>query len=265
MIPTVAAVSYLNALPLIAGLESRQDLRLIKGVPSSLLETLLDGRADLALCPVIDYQRSLKELIIVPAGAIGSRDRTLTVRVFSRREIGDLESIHVDGDSHTSIALLRVILAESFGIRPELRPLARDSGGGIPSEVEAALLIGDKVMTAEPSPGEFPEQLDLGEAWRKLTGLPFVFAIWMARSGRQLGKLPTLLEAQLEENLRKVDELLPRWAAEHGWPIREAREYLLELLDYEAGAQQLKAIKLFWKKCHKHGIIPSLRAMDMVG
>ena len=265
MKPSIAAVSYLNALPLIEGLKSRRDLSLLKGVPSSLLESLLDGRADLALCPVIDYQESPEELVIVPVGAIGSRDRTLTVRVFSRRKIGDLESIHVDGDSHTSIALLRVILEESYGIQPKIIPLERRGTAEIPPEVEAALLIGDKVITAEPSAEDFPEQLDLGEAWRKLTGLPFVFAIWMARPGTSLGELPSLLKVQLAENLSRIEENLPRWASEHDWPLETAREYLIDLPDYEAGPLQLEAIELFWQKCSSHRIIPSLREMQTVG
>lgn len=257
----IAAVSYLNSLPLIAGLEGCSDVELFRGVPSSLLETLEQGRADLALCPVIDYQRSSVPLVLVPVGAIGSRNRTLTVRVFSRVEIGRLKCIHIDGDSHSSVALLRIILYEVYGIKPELQPLIPQPSGVLPDEVEAALLIGDKVITSEPSASDFPEQLDLGEAWRRLTGLPFVFAIWMARQGSDLGRIPAVLAAQLEENRRHVDTLVGEWAADHAWPSDLARHYLVDLLDHSAGPAQLEAIELFWRKCHALGLISRLDAL----
>jgi chorismate dehydratase len=79
----IASVSYLNARPLIHGLERDPRVQLLLDVPARLLDLLRDGRADVALLPVIDYQR-LADLTIVPAGGIGSDGATLTVRIFSR-------------------------------------------------------------------------------------------------------------------------------------------------------------------------------------
>ena len=114
---TVAAVSFLNAKPLIAGLDDEPEIHLITDVPSRLLKTLIEDRASVALCPVIDFQLSREELAIVPAGAIGSDGPTLTVRVFSRVPMDDVADVHTDGDSHTSVALLAVVFDELYGRR----------------------------------------------------------------------------------------------------------------------------------------------------
>src|SRR3954447_10160972 len=79
----IGSVSYLNARPLIYGLDARADVALTLDVPSRLLDGLREDRFDVALLPVIDYQR-LNGLRIVPAGGIGSDGQTLTVRIFSR-------------------------------------------------------------------------------------------------------------------------------------------------------------------------------------
>jgi chorismate dehydratase len=76
---TVGCVSFLNAAPLIDGIEEDGQVRLITDVPSRLLETLLKRSATIALCPTIDFQTAPQELSIVPVGAIGSEGTTMTV------------------------------------------------------------------------------------------------------------------------------------------------------------------------------------------
>src|SRR2546423_55578 len=123
----VASVSYLNARPLIEGLNEAENVRLSLAVPSKLLDALRAGDADVALLPVIDYQR-LPRLRIIRAGAIGCDGPTLTVRIFSQRPIEKIERLACDPDSHTSVALARIILAEQYGIRPEFLDLSTPAG-----------------------------------------------------------------------------------------------------------------------------------------
>jgi chorismate dehydratase len=113
----IGSVSYLNAKPLIWGIEREGDVRLLLDVPSRLLAGLREGRFDVALLPVIDYQR-MPGLRIVPAGGIGCDGPTLTVRIFSRVPIERIGRLACDTDSHTSVALARVVLAERWGARP---------------------------------------------------------------------------------------------------------------------------------------------------
>ncbi len=262
---TIGAVGYLNALPLVHTLDQRSGIRLVRKVPAALLADLEAGRLDIALCPVIDAQTSSRDLVIVPSGAIGSRSRTLTVRVFSQRPLDRIDHLHVDGDSHTSVALAQVIFQRRFGRTLEISPLEDPAALDGPTDLEAALLIGDKVVTAEPDPVIFPHQLDLGQAWRGLTGLPFVFATWLAPPEADLGDLPQILESVRRDNCARLEGLAGTWAREHRWPATVALTYLRDLLDYEIGPPQLAAMQLFWKECAELGLIDRLRTVEILG
>ncbi len=262
---TIGAVGYLNALPLVHTLDRRPGIRLVRKVPAALLTDLEAARLDIALCPVIDAQTSSQNLVIVPSGAIGSRSTTLTVRIFSNKPLDRIERLHVDGDSHTSVALAQVIFHHRFGRLLEISPLKDPAALDGPTDLEAALLIGDKVVTAEPDPSRFPHQLDLGEAWRDLVGLPFVFATWLAPSAADLGDLPRLLTEIRRENCAHMEDLVGPWADAHNWPKETALTYLRDLLDYEIGPTQLVAMQLFWKECAEFGLIDRLKKVEILG
>lgn len=246
----IGSVSFLNARPLIFGLEEAGGIELHLDVPSRLLDGLREGRFDVALLPVIDYQR-MPGLRLLTSGGIGSNGRTMTVRIFSPVPVEQITMLACDTDSHTSVALARVILAERFGIRPEFVPLEDSSA----NDQTARLLIGDKVVCEAPA--GLVHQLDLGEAWKQQTGLPFVFAAWMAREGVALGDLPAWLEQAKREGRAHVASIIERFAIPRGWPAEIAREYLTERLQYDIGPAQLDAIRLFHRLAHKYGLIPA--------
>jgi len=260
---TVAAVSFLNARPLIEGLDEEPGIHLIADVPSRLLDTLVEERASVALCPVIDFQLSPVELSIVPAGAIGSDGPTLTVRVFSRSPMCEVTHVHSDGDSHTSVALLAVVFDKLCGQVPEIRTLESTDVNGSDSPPDTVLLIGDKVVRNRPDPELYPFELDLGAAWKEITGLPFVFASWMARADRDLGDLPARLRRCRDRNRRRTTEIAAAHAAASGWPQVLAADYLGSILRYELGPRELEAIELFWSKCHDLGLIERLRPLNL--
>ena len=245
----VGSVSFLNAKPLIYGLEDDHGLDLSLEVPSRLLDGMRRGDYDVALLPVIDYQR-MDGLRLLTAGGIGCDGPTLTVRIFSRVPIKQVRTLACDTDSHTSVALARVVLAETYAAAPEFVPLAQ---GGHTDPSAARLLIGDKVVSEEPA--GFPHQLDLGEAWKKLTGLPFVFAAWMAREGVRLGDLPARLAAAKRAGLKNVEGIVSREAAPRGWPAEVARRYLTDYLRFDIGTDQLRAIEQFHALAFKHGAL----------
>jgi len=258
---TIGCVSYLNARPLIDGLEAEPSLRVASDVPSRLLGRLLAGEAEIALCPIIDYQRAPVELCIVPVGAIGSEGQTLTVRLFAERPFSEVSRVAVDGDSRTSVALLQVLLRDLYGTVAQLEPLpAGPPPQRLPPGIDAILLIGDKVVTAAPS---LPYQLDLGEAWRSLTGLPFVFATWLSPINSDLGGLPELLRRCRDRNRHRVRELAAAHAGAAGWPVALAEHYLGTLLRYDIGQRELKAITTFWSKCQEAGLIGELRPLRL--
>lgn len=244
----IGCVSFLNAKPLIYGLETEPRLTMKLDVPANLADMLQSAAVDVALLPVIDYQR-LPGLRLIPTGGIASDGHTLTVRIFSRQPIETIATLRCDPDSHTSVALARVIMAERYGSRPEMRDL-RDPA--LPKDA-AKLLIGDKVITEEPA--GFDHQLDLGFAWKELTGLPFVFAAWMARAGAELGDWPARLERAKREGLTNIEPILRQHAVTRGWPIELARQYLTENLEFDITPRHIEAIRRFYDLAARHGVI----------
>lgn len=245
----IASVNFLNARPLVHGLERDPRVQLLQDVPSKLLGFLRDGQADVALLPVIDYQR-LDDLTIIPAGGIGSDGATLTVRIFSRVPIEQVRSLACDGDSHTSVALARIILSRRYNLRPEFTDLSRASD----EATQARLLIGDKVVCEEPR--GFPHQFDLGAEWKALTGLPFVFATWMARDEvREPELLLELLSDAKRRGCANIDSIIRQHGVPRGWPEEMARDYLTRHLAFDVGPREVGAIELFHRLAADEGVI----------
>src|SRR5262249_6160792 len=117
---SVGVVSFLNTLPLIDGLERLTDIRLQHSVPSQLVDQLVSGNVQLALCSSIDYQRAAAPVAVAPVWLLGGDGQMLTVRIYSVRPIREIAEVACDTDSHTSIALLRILLREMHGIDPVL-------------------------------------------------------------------------------------------------------------------------------------------------
>ncbi|MHC5023528.1 MAG: menaquinone biosynthetic enzyme MqnA/MqnD family protein [Planctomycetota bacterium] len=257
----LGVVSFVNTLPLIDGLERLAEVELRHSVPSLLIDQLLADEVDLALCSSIDYQRSPEPLVIVPVGLLGCCGPTLTVRLYSTRPLTALRRIYCDTDSHTSVALMRILLREQHGLDPEL--IDYDAREHVAENrpldwPDAMLLIGDKVVTDSPPAVRYPFQLDLGAAWFELTGRPFVFATWMARQAADpaLVRLAAaVLDRQRRYNQPRVDHIIHHRARPRNWPGDLAASYLKDRLTFDVTAARLEAMELFFGKAYEHGLI----------
>ena len=273
----IGFVDYLNTRPLVEGLDGTKGLDLRRGVPSKQVGFLLSGEADLALVSMIDAAMSPEPLAVVPAGMIGCDGPTLTVRLYSQTPIESVREVHADTDSHTSVALCRLIIKERTGEDPRLvdydarerMPLARAADGEDSAErdgshewPDAMLLIGDKVVTDSPPAVRYPHQLDLGEAWRELTGQPFVYATWMCRAERAgdgaIRSAGALLDRQRRRNETRIDAIVTRHAHAHRWPVDLARKYIGSHLRFDFGDRELAAAREFLKRCADAGLAPAV-------
>ncbi len=251
---TLGVVSYLNARPLYDTLRNDSATSLLPEVPARLHSLLMEGRCDAALLPVVDYFRSRAQLQRVSDGCIASDGETMTVRVFANRPAEQIHRLHVDGESHTSIILAQVIWHELYGQRPELLPWNPRSPGSF-DDVEALLLIGDKVVRNAPL--GFGFEVDLGAAWRYLTGLPFVFAAWYGRAGRDFSDLARVLEAARDEGVKHAERIARASAAEHGWPEETAVHYLCHTLRFKLTTDMLAGMNRFFELAVRHGLLPA--------
>ncbi len=263
----VACVRYLNTAPLVEGLEKTAGLRLIPAVPSRIAPMVLAGEAEVGLASLVDAVR--EELCVLPCGMIGSDGATLTVRVFSAVPLDRVRRLHADTDSHTSVVLARLLLERRFGVRAEVvdfdaRERVERGTGASPREgwPEAVLLIGDKVVTDHPG-STHPHQLDLGEAWRAWTGLPFVYAAWMCRRGEESSDrvrlAADLLDRQRRHNLTRPDWIVGTRAPAARWETGLAAEYLGRRLRYDLGPREREAAQRFIDEAGGAGLLEKKR------
>jgi chorismate dehydratase len=243
----VACVSYLNTLPLIAGLEKLSQLQLLPMVPSKIAACVASGEAEVGLCSLIDCERH--GLVRLPVGMIGCDGPTMTVRVFSKVPLSDIRTLHADVDSHTSVVLAQVLLRRVYHV-PSLHVVPwKDGEGVMGEEPQAMLMIGDKVVLRAPGSAVYPHTLDLGEAWKKLTGLPFVYASWATTRENVLSPrvqfAASLLDRQRRHNAGRLSWIVQAHAAQRGWPVEAAQEYLGSLLRFEESEASEEGARTF--------------------
>lgn len=253
----LGVVSYLNAKPLIQGLEHNSGIELILDVPARLPDLLNRGLVDAALVPVIDILQAGDVWHVVSDACIGCDGETLTVRLFSRVPFAELTKLHVDGDSHTSVALARVLWHELHGTDLQLIPF---KGTETVAECEAVLLIGDKVVTQKLI--DYHLELDLGAAWKSLTGLPFVFAAWAAPRGHALPELAQRLSAARDAGVKAAGMIAEDYGPGMGWPVTLARRYLTSRLKFTLGEPQRRGIERFCSLLRQHRVVTA--AQDVV-
>lgn len=271
MPPTrIACVRYLNTAVLVEGLSTLPEIALVPTVPSRIADMVRAGEADIGLVSLIDAAGSRAGgggLTLLPVGMIGCDGPTLTVRLYSAVPLERVTRVHADTDSHTSVALARVLMKHRNARDVEIVPFnareqmpvwlasggtagAGDVGGHEDGRwPEAMLLIGDKVVTDSPPAIRYPHQLDLGEAWKDLTGLPFVYAMWACRAGEEGSPVvrhgAAMLDRQLRHNLTRIDWIITHRAGEHRWPLDLARQYLGHLLRFTVSERERFAAERF--------------------
>ncbi len=252
----VGAVSYLNAKPLYYRLtEFAPGVSLQMDLPSRLADRLSAGELDLALIPSVEYLRGAASgYEILPGFAIAARGAVRSVKLFSRVPLDRIVRLALDAGSRTSQALTRVWLDAAHGVRPrriELLPM------GVPVEestADAVLLIGDRAMTVGHE--RFHRVVDLAEAWNAMTGLPFVFALWVVRPGVDLGGLPDALARSRAEGLAHADGLAAEHGPRLGLDAATCYDYLTRVLSYDLGEPELAGLRTFHAMAARLGLAP---------
>jgi len=248
----IGSIPYLNVRPLIYGIEDR----VISTVPARLAELLHAGQLDVGIVPLAEVLRH-DQYDILDDIAIGANGPVRSVLLFHREPIATLRRIAVDTASRSSVMLLRILLRMVYQIEPEFYP--RPPGAKL-SEHPAMLVIGDDAIRC--SLGTAASQsgvLDLGAAWRELTGLPFVFAVWAGPRGvfKDAG-LRDLLWTAKANGLAHIDEIV-RAATEATPEFR--RDYLTRSVRYDLGAPEKHAVQTFQRYAVELGLLPAGHAV----
>ncbi len=252
----LGAVSFLNARPLIEGLDADPCFRIVHDVPSRLAPMLDEGLVDIALVPVIDLVQGERAWKIVSDACIGCDGETLTVRVFSRVPADSIRRLHIDGDSHTSVALAKVLWHELHGTTLEMAPF---DGTETTDECEAVLLIGDKVVNNTLI--DYHIETDLGSAWKSLTSLPFVFAVWAATLDLDVEDLPRRLSVARDSGVASAEMIAADYGPGLNWPVTLAKRYLTKRLKFTMGTRERLGMAKFFELASKYDLVRSTREL----
>jgi chorismate dehydratase len=258
----VGIVDYLNSRPLAWGFLSGRladDYQASYHPPARVAEMLAGGQLDVGLIPSIEVQR-IPGLVVVPGLCVAATHEVRSVLLVSERPFEEVESVALDENSRTSAALVKIVLGDSYGVRPETTTRAPRVEEML-READAALVIGDPALSVDR---ERYRILDLAAEWRRLTGKPFVFAVWAVREGIDSAGLGSALESSLTAGFEEMDRIIDQAVDELSLSREVVERYLSRHLRFEMGQEELAGLEEFYLRAAAYGAIAEPRAVRFV-
>lgn len=269
----IGRIPYINCYPVYGAIDRGivpMDAQLIDGVPTALNELMSRSVLDLSVVSAVEYARDAERYLLLPELAISCNGPVQSVMLFSKRPVHELHGsrVIVSRSSMTSVALLELLFAHVWRARPEFVPgnaEVVDIAHFALEEHDARLVIGDAALhlhdAAEqdsPWPTLYPYRYDLGEAWKSWTGLPFVFAVWVAQRTTpvhdSMAAHASLL-ASRDWGLANLPELAEQAAHSSGVGPERCLDYLSGL-DYRLSYPHLAGLTEFFRRLVAAGRVP---------
>src|SRR6476469_264384 len=245
----VGRIPYINCYPVYGAIDRGivpMPAELVNGVPTELNHAMASGTLDVSVISAVEYARDATKYLLLPDLSICSDGPVRSVVLFSKRPAAELHGrrVLVSRSSMTSVALLELLFEHVWDARPQFVPANAEitdvEGFGDEEHDarlvigDAALLLGSRLRAHRRVPAGYQRGYDLGEEWKRWTGLPFVFAVWVAQRATPvaaaLGVHATLIESR-DWGLRHLDVLAGQASATTGVDHRSCLEYLSGL-DY---------------------------------
>ena len=229
----ISAVSYTNTKPFIYGIEHSDiinEVDLSLDIPSDCANKLIDNKVDIGLIPVATIPL-VSNANIITNYCIGSIGAVNSVFIFSNVPVNEIKTVKLDAHSRTSNNLAKVLLKFHFKVDVEFTT-------NLEAETDAFVLIGDRTFGKK---GDFKFAYDMGGEWMKFTGLPFVYAAWVANKTipeafvKEFDKALALGLANRESVLKELPVL----------PNFDLKDYLFDKLNFDLTDDKRKALNLF--------------------
>lgn len=240
----VGAVSYLNTKPLIYGIEKgmiKEEAELLIDYPAKIATMLLDDRIDVGLIPVAIIPE-MKEHYIISDYCIGSIGEVASVCLFSEVPLDKIETVLLDYQSRTSVALLKVLINDFWKINVKFEETSDDYQSKI-SGTTAGLVIGDRALKQRKIS---PYIFDLGLEWKKFTGLPFVFAAWISNKKLNENFINHFNDANAF-GLYQIEKVVK----ENPYEIFDLHHYYRDCISFDLDKEKRKGLELFLKMLKK--------------
>lgn len=269
----VGRIPYINCFPVYGGIDRGivpLDGQLIDGIPTTLNRLMASNQLDVSVVSAVEYARDARRYLLLPELGITSDGPVRSVLLFSRCEPSQLggRRVLVSRSSMTSVALLELLFEHVWRCAPEFVPgdaeladLSRFDDEPHDARLvigDAALRLADEAERGGRWADRYPWRIDLGAAWKQWTGLPFVFAVWVAQRTapvrEALGVHASLL-ASRDWGLAHLDQLAAQAALASGVPRETCEEYFSGL-DYGLSYPHLAGLTEFFRRLVLAGRVP---------
>ena len=286
----ISVVEFLNTAPLVWGfvegpLAGKYDLSFT--VPSQCAESLRRGDSDIAIIPSIEYQRmDDKDVVVLPGMAIAAKTAVRSLIVVSNVPIEKAKRIALDTSSRSTVALVKMLAAEQWGIRPEYVNAAPNASEML-EHADAALVIGDpalritlkmetlssKMPGGDSCCGGDPEDMpvpgfdtifvyDIAHEWQQMTGKPCVLAMWVARRDVVTPELIADFQASKQFGVERCREIAEAASIKLDMPPAALERYLTENIQFDLDAENLEGLRLYFEKAAALGLTPQARPLE---
>jgi len=272
----LGAVGYLNARPLVYELERLPRFDVRYDTPSECARLLHEGATDLGLIPSIEYLRG-GPYRIAPDIAIASDGPVASVALYTAKPVDEIRSIAMDTSSRTSVALTQVLCARHFKIAPAFVHLGPDLTAML-SRCDAGLIIGDAALLLDHEKvrlkadaatavggGRFQpdlQKIDLGEVWKALTGLPFVYAFWAGRPGVLTAEDVTTLQHARDAGVAQPERIARAYFADAPEHHARGAQYLRDNIKYQLGDAERAGLETFYRYAAEAGVVADAGRLD---
>lgn len=240
----ISAVSYLNTIPFIYAInnsELKNSITLSLDYPSACADKLISNSVDIALSPIV-LLNSHPDFQIISDYCIGANGRVDTVCLYSEVPLEEIKEIYLDYQSKTSVELLKILCNEYWNIKPRLISSKIGFEDYI-SGNSAALIIGDRAFSMND---QHEYIYDLSEEWKKFTGLPFVFACWIANKEIDPGFILSLNNV-MADGLSNINKIL--YNIKNKYPdCSNPKDYLTNKISYNLDDSKKESMLLFLNK-----------------
>lgn len=270
----VGRIPYVNCYPVYGGIDRRAvpfTGLLVDGVPTMLNRMMADRSLDISVVSAVEYARDSSRYLLLPDLAISCDGPVRSVMLFSKVAVKDLggRRVLVSRSSMTSVELLELLFAERWKVRPEFVPsdaeiadLGRFGGEDHDARLvigDAALLLGSQLRTHSHARAfAYPFAHDLGEEWKTWTGLPFVFAVWVAQRNILVDEALAVhasLIASRDWGLKHIPDLARQASESTGADLDLCTRYL-DNLDYGLSYPHLAGLTEFYRRLVVRGRVP---------
>jgi chorismate dehydratase len=259
----IAASSYLNSAPLIWSFlygSRRGAADFTDPVPARCAQLLAQAAVDVALVPVIEYQRT-DDVSLVSDVCVASRKEVHSVILISRdTELEDIKSVALDESSRTSATLVKLIFREFLGREPKWSTHSPNLADML-EQNDAALMIGDPAMVLSR---EGLKVWDMAQLWRNYTGLGFVFAMWMVRND-SIEKARTIdFAAARDEGVSHKSDIVAHYQKLLGLPSESLQHYLEDNISFNLDDELRRGLDLYFKLAHKHQLLNEVKPLKTI-